>query len=100
MLDAAREALSFTQGKSRSALEEDRQLTFALVYCIEIIGEAAARVSEPTRLRLSEIPWPIIVGTRNRLIHAYHDVDLGIIWETVTQDLPRLVEQLEQALRD
>lgn len=76
MLDAAKEAESFVLGKSRTALDTDRMLVLALVKDIEIIGEAASKASEETRLKCPEIPWPDIVNMRNRLIHAYFDVDL------------------------
>lgn len=66
-----------------------------LIYTIEIIGEAAARVSDETRKVMPQIPWPSIVGMRNRLIHAYFDVDLDILRQTVSEDLPALLEQLE-----
>ena len=57
MLDAAREAVSFANGRTRDDLDNDRQLVLALVKDIEIVGEAATQISENTRLRLSEIPW-------------------------------------------
>ena len=94
MIDAAREALSFVQHKSRDALDADRILTLALVKSIEIIGEAASRVTPETRDRHPEIPWTNIVGMRNRLIHAYFDVDVDRVWDTVIDDLPPLVAAL------
>lgn len=98
MLDAAREALAFSSGHSRADLNTNRMLTLALVKCIEIIGEAASNVSEQTRAQHPLIPWQIIRATRNRLIHAYYDVDLDVVWQTVTDDLPPLVSALEAAL--
>ena len=88
MLDAAREALSFAQGRTRGELDNDRQLGLALVKAIEIVGEAAAQVSEPTRRRLPDMPWERIVGMRNRLVHAYFDINPDIVWRTVREDLP------------
>jgi uncharacterized protein with HEPN domain len=98
MLDAAREAQGFLAGKGRAELEADRLLALGLVKCIEILGEAASRVSPEAQARHAGIPWRDIVGMRNRLIHAYFDVDLDQVWNTVTQDLPPLVAQLEKAL--
>jgi uncharacterized protein with HEPN domain len=95
MIDAAKEALTFAGGKSRQRLDVDRMLVLALIKDIEIIGEAAARVSEETRQSLSHIPWTSIVAMRNRLIHAYFDVDLDILWQTISEDLPSLLHQLE-----
>ncbi len=98
MLDAAREALSFTQGRTRSDLDRDRQLVLALVKDIEIVGEAAARITEPGRRDAPEIPWQRIVGMRNRLVHAYFDIDLEVVWKTVQEDLPQLIALLEEAI--
>jgi uncharacterized protein with HEPN domain len=98
MLDAAREALTFVLGKSRASLDDERMLALSLVREIEIIGEAAAQISEETRQQLAEIPWAQIIAMRNRLIHAYFDVDLDRVWDTVTDDLPHLIADLENIL--
>ena len=98
MLDAAREAISFVENKARTDLDRDRQLTLAILKLIEIIGEAASKVTEQSRQKHPEIAWPMIIGMRNRLIHAYFDIDLDRVWDTVTEDLPPLITQLEQIL--
>ena len=98
MLDAAREARAFVAGKQRTDLDEERPLALALVKLIEIVGEAASRVSAAERQRRAGIPWGDIVAMRNRLIHAYFDVDLDRVWDTVTDDLPPLIAELEAAL--
>lgn len=98
MLDAARDALSFVAGKSRVDLNTNRMLALSLVKSIEIIGEAASRVSPDCQAQCGGIPWPEIVGMRNRLIHAYFNVDLDIVWHTVKEELPPLVAELEKAL--
>jgi uncharacterized protein with HEPN domain len=98
MLDAAREAMGYATAKSRPDLDRDRMLQHSLVRCIEIVGEAANRVSDETRAACPALPWPAIVGMRNRLIHAYFDVDLDRLWDTVVADLPPLVAALEAAL--
>ena len=100
MLDAAREALSFIAGRSSEDLSRDRMLLLALVKEIEIIGEAASRISDESRKALPRIPWPKIVAMRNRLIHAYADVDQSIVWDTLTGALPELLRELEIALAD
>lgn len=99
MLDAANEATAFAANRGRKDLEKDRMLTLALVRSIEIIGEAGARVSEAGRREIPEIPWRDIVSMRNRLIHAYFDVDLDVVWSTVRNDLPPLISTLEIALQ-
>jgi len=96
MLDAAKEAVSFVRKKSRGSLDKDRKLVLALVKAIEIIGEAAVNVTEECREDLPGIPWTNIAGMRNRLIHAYFDINLDILWQTVTEDLKPLIAELEK----
>ncbi len=99
MLDAAQEAVGFAAGRTRSDLDTDRALVLALVKEIEIIGEAASKVSDQTKNKHPEIPWHDITGMRNRLVHAYFDVDLDIVWNTVVEELPRLIEELENTFK-
>ncbi len=99
MLDAAREAIEFVQGKVRADLDNNRMLLLSLVKEIEIIGEAANQVSKAAREQLPGIPWADIVGMRNRLIHAYFDINLEILWRTVQHDLPPLIAVLERVLK-
>lgn len=98
MLDAAHEACEFVQGKSLDDLQDNRVLTLALVKSIEIIGEAASRVSVEGRGEIPWLPWAEIIGMRNRLIHAYFDIDLERLWDTVGDDLPPLITMLEAVL--
>ena len=98
MLDAANEALEFIHGKNRSDLDTDRMLVLSLVKELEIISEAANKVSAETRSQSNTIPWQDISGMRNRLIHAYFDVDLDVVWSTVTKDLPSLKAELDRLL--
>ncbi len=98
MLDHAREAVAMARGRTRADLDTDRQLNLALVRLLEIVGEAAGRVPSEERARRPDIPWPEIVGLRNRLIHGYDSVDFDILWEIVTNDLPPLIAALEKAL--
>jgi len=100
MLDAAEEALGFAQGRKRQDLDHDRMFVLALVKDIEIIGEAAYQVSEETRRNLPEIPWDDIIGMRHRLVHAYFDINLDILWATVQEDLPELVAVLRNILKE
>jgi uncharacterized protein with HEPN domain len=98
MLDAAKKAIEFTKSSKRSDLESDEQLSLAVVRLLEVLGEAAKNVSEEVRQGYPEIPWRQIGGTRDRLIHGYFDVDLDIVWQIVSVDLPELVGHLEKAL--
>lgn len=70
-------------------------LTLSLVKCIEIIGEAAGRISDEVHSRHPQIPWRNITGMRHHLIHAYYDVNLDIVWQTVAEDLPPLITSLK-----
>jgi uncharacterized protein with HEPN domain len=88
MVDAVNAASRFVEGRSRADLDSDEMLLFALVRAVEIVGEAASRVEREARETLPDVPWPEIVGMRNRLIHAYFDVDRDILWSTVIQALP------------
>ena len=96
MRDHVREALSIAKGKSRMDLNQDRLLNLSLTRLLEILGEAANRVPDEVRAKHPDIPWSQLVGLRNRLIHAYDDIDLEILWEIVTQDLPPLAATLER----
>ena len=96
MLDAATEATSFAANKTRSSLDTDRKLVLSLVKSIEIIGEAAANVTTECREKLPHIPWRDIISMRNRLIHAYFDINLDILWKTVIEDLPPLLAELKK----
>ena len=98
MLDAAREAVAFASGRSREDLSADRMFALAVVKDIEILGEAAARVSSETRSRHPQLPWQDIAGMRHRLIHAYFDINLDIVWSTLLDDLPSLISSLEEIL--
>ncbi len=100
MLEAAEAAVQAAQGRSRSDLDSDKVWMLGLVKCVEIIGEAAARISENTRARNPRIPWPQMIGMRNRLVHVYFDVDRDLVWDTVTLDLPLLIEELEKILEN
>jgi uncharacterized protein with HEPN domain len=95
MLDHAKEAVAMANGRTRKDLDSDRQQNLALVRLLEIVGEAAGRVPPEERAKLPRIPWPEIVGMRNRLIHGYDAVDFDILWQVLTDDLPPLIDALE-----
>lgn len=98
MLDAAREAVAFAEGKSRRDLDKHRLLALGLIKCLEIIGEAASKISEECRQTLPAVPWRPILGMRNRLVHAYFEIDLDVVWYTTTVSLPPLIPILEKIL--
>jgi uncharacterized protein with HEPN domain len=99
MRDHAQEAVTLIQGRSRTDLNADRVLSLALVRLLEIVGEAANRLPRDVQDRYSAIPWPEIIGLRNRLIHGYGAIDLDIVWRILSADLPPLVAALDEAIR-
>ena len=98
MLDHAREALDLLGDTSREGLRDHRVLQLALTRLVEIVGEAANRVSGATRQAHLDIPWPRIIGMRNWLAHGYDVIDYDLLWDTVTTDLPPLIAALERIL--
>jgi uncharacterized protein with HEPN domain len=98
MLDHAIEAVELIAGKDKTDLELNRVLELALIRLVEIVGEASAKVSSEMQARYPSIPWPQIIGMRNRLIHGYDSVDLDILWDTLEVDLPPLIAELEKIL--
>jgi uncharacterized protein with HEPN domain len=99
MIEAAEQALAFVAGRERAALDSDAMLRLAL-RAVEIVGEAASQVSGEVRSELADVPWAQIVGMRNRLVHAYFDVNRNILWDTVQLALPPLVGRLKAAIGD
>lgn len=91
MLNAANEPISFVKESNLENLHSDRKLALSLVRLIEVIGEAASQISQETKELYHQIPWQSIVAMRNRLIHAYFDIDLNLVWGTVKNDLPSLI---------
>ena len=94
MRDAAQEAIDMCEGTEREVLDQDRKLELALVKLVEIVCDAAYKVSEHRRNQLPTIDFPVIIGMRHRLVHGYFDVDLDILWQTIQEDIPILVSQL------
>lgn len=100
MIDAAHEAIGFAAGRRREDLDRDRMLVLCLVKSVEIMGEAAAKVSDSFRRQHPALPWREMVAMRNRLIHGYFDINLDIVWQTVTVELPPLVTKLDGLLSE
>ena len=95
MLDAARMAYGFTSGVLFQAFLSDRKLQLAIERSVEIIGEAARRVSEAFRNDHPEIPWRSMIAQRNVLAHEYGEVKQDRMWLLVTQQLPELIQTIE-----
>jgi uncharacterized protein with HEPN domain len=98
MIEAAETTQRFIAGRQRGDLDSDQMLLFALIRAVEVIGEAASKVSLETRSSVLTVPWAIIISMRNRLIHAYFDVDPDILWVTVSEEIPQLMPLLKAAV--
>ena len=98
MLDSTRKALYLATSRSRPALDDDWVTTLALMQLLQIIGEAARRLSDGIRQQYPQVPWGQFIGLRNRLIHGYDTIDLDRLWEVLTVDLPQLATNLERIL--
>ncbi len=99
MLDAMEAAMRFVSGRSRTDLAVDEELVFALMHAVQIVGEAASRLTPAARAGMPDVPWAAILGMRNRLVHAYFEVDLDILWETATRALPDLHARLKPVVQ-
>ena len=100
MLDNARRASRLASGRGRSDLDADELFNLAMTRLLEVIGEAAARVSPATREQCPNLPWQSIAGMRNRLIHGYDQVDFNVLWDVVQYDLPGLIDEMEKILAE
>jgi uncharacterized protein with HEPN domain len=95
ILESARLILSYVDGRNRGDFESDVALQDQVIRRFQVIGEAARRVSDVTRERMSEVPWRAMIGLRNILIHEYGEVDMARLWQTVQEEIPGLIAQLE-----
>ncbi len=89
--DAAETAAGFIAGRTREDLESDQMLRLALTKLVEIVGEAAKQLSAAGRARYPEVAWDDAARMRDRLVHHYFDIDLDVLWATVSEDLPALL---------
>lgn len=99
MLDAAQKALEFSAGMNRSDLENDEVRQFALVRAVEVVGEAANNITDEFKAKYSDIPWAKIVGMRHRLVHAYFEMDIDVLWSAIHEEMPPLVIRLQNILQ-
>lgn len=95
MLDTANKAIGFVVGVEREEFDNNELLRLSLTHLLQIIGEAARRVSPDFRAAYPTIPWKAVVGMRSKVVHDYLDVDEDVVWDTVKNDLPPLIVELE-----
>jgi len=98
MIDASEAIFHFIQNRRRDDLDNDLMLFSAIIRQLEILGEAATGLSQDFKEQNSFIPWSKIIGMRNRLIHAYFDVDADIVWQAITVEVPNILPQLEKLI--
>ena len=92
MPDTAEKSVAKLSGKSRADFDGDENLRLALAHLLQIAGEAAGRVSPQFRANHSSVPWRAIIGMRHKVVHDYLNVDYDIVWDTVANELPDLIE--------
>lgn len=97
---AIQEALEFVEGITWEAFTTDRKTQAAVMHELTIIGEAARRVSADFRTHHDELPWPDMIGVRNRIVHEYDHIKLDILWDTLKTDLPSLLKQIEPLIEN
>ncbi|MEL7069243.1 MAG: DUF86 domain-containing protein [Cyanobacteria bacterium J06634_6] len=98
MLQSAEVVLAYLEGMTKDQFYDDEEKQDAVMRRMMVVGEAANRVSEETRLSLTSIRWPKVRGMRNRLVHEYDDIDLAIVWQTAQTILPELITKLQDAI--
>jgi uncharacterized protein with HEPN domain len=99
ILQAAELVMKYVEGISKEEFWEDSQCQDAVMRRLEIIGEAARRISSETRSKFPDLPWDEMTRMRNFLIHEYDDVDLNIVWDTVLKDIPPLLKILREIFK-
>ena len=95
----AQKILVFTEGVSRESFQADEEKQFAVIRCLEIIGEAVNRLSPEAQKELPGVQLRLVRGMRNRLIHDYRNISVRIVWETIAHDITPLVQILEARLQ-
>lgn len=96
MLDKTLEAMNLVKGKDRTDYDSEASIRYALAHLLQIIGEAARRISPDFCKVHPEIPWKAIIGMRHKVVHDYMSVDEDVVWDTVQQELPPLIKLLNK----
>ena len=100
MLEAAEKVERYTDAMNREEFVSDEKTVDAVLRNLEILGEASKLVSEDVREHAPEIPWSEMAGMRDKLIHGYATIDLDIVWQTVTEEVPQLRSKLDELFND
>ncbi len=100
MQDYGAQATQLCSGRKMEDLAVDRGFRLALERALEVLGEAANRLPQELRLRYPQVAWGQIIGMRNVLVHGYDIINDNTLWDTAQRDVPILLSQIEQILRD
>jgi uncharacterized protein with HEPN domain len=98
--DACQQIQVFLEGKTKENFEADNQLQLAITRLVEIVGEASSKITKEFQAQHPEIPWVLIISMRNRLVHAYFEIDFDVLWDTATVSIPVLLKQIETLLEE
>jgi len=96
MIEACYEIIDFIENVPYDDFKTNRQLQLSMVQLLSILGEAASSTSEEFKTNHPNLPWKEMIGMRNRIVHGYFDIDLGIVYKTATQEVPELVKMLRE----
>ena len=99
MFENAKRAIQFTEGMDFEAFKKDEKTVYAVIRAVEIIGEATRNIPEEVRVKYPEIPWRDAADMRNKLVHRYFGINLEVIWQTLSEDLPMLADALQEIIR-
>ena len=98
ILESAKLAVEYVGERKREEFLKDTQCQDAVIRRLEIIGEAAGRISGETRSAFPNLPWKEMIGMRNVMVHEYDGIDMVIVWDTVKSDVPALIALLEKTI--
>lgn len=100
ILSFAQNGMKFVDGMSFEEFSADEKTIYAVIRVLEVVGEATKKISDEFKSRHPSLPWRVMAGMRDKLIHDYIGVDLAVVWDTVTKNLPDVVPQIRRLLSD
>lgn len=98
ILNYSKDAVNFIENITYEEFTKDKKTLFAVIRAIEVVGEASNRVSEEIKEKYPNIPWIEMRGLRNRIVHNYDDIDYQILWNVIKNELPVLINKIEEII--